>query len=455
MEIDFTPLKDKICGEKIYHNLLELTEEFSCKLYLVGGILRDLLLKKSEDSIDMDFTSDKALALARKFSQINRGTYVLLDGEEETARVIIKSKNKEYITDFSQMRGTTIEEDIYKRDFTINALAVSFGNIFKHEIELIDPSGGIKDLKNKIIKTVSDSSFTDDPLRILRAYRFAALLDFKISSETLNYIEKNKEKINYVSSERIESELFKILETENTGFYIEDMHRNGLLQIIISEFQDITPGKWKNLLSIYKTLENIILKDYYILLPEFSSEISSLLKKPYHKSIVKISILLYEIAKIKGYPVCEKICKKLKMSNYKSEKIAKTIIYQDSFKTFLKKIQKRKIKSRRVLNFFRKTGDFGTAILLAGLARKWKRGNKNLLIDTIKNVLEIYYSRIKPMWNNPKLITGDDLVSIFHMKPGPVFKEILEKIEEEQLDGKIENREEAIRFVYKRFPSCI
>ena len=185
MNIDLANLQQTILNEPAYKELFLLAKELKSKVYIVGGILRDYLTGRVDKNADMDFTSDMALKLARKFSRRTGGAFVMLDQEEETGRVVIR-KNSELIMDFSQTRGNNIIDDIYKRDFTINSIAISFNDFFSgHEGSFIDPAGGMDDIKNKVIRVVSEQSLSDDPLRMVRAFRFASKLNFDISPATI------------------------------------------------------------------------------------------------------------------------------------------------------------------------------------------------------------------------------------------------------------------------------
>lgn len=426
MNIDLENLRKTILNDPVYRELFLLSKELNSNVYIVGGILRDYLTGMFNKNTDMDFTSDKALKLAKKFSKRTGGSFVMLDQEEETGRVIIKKgRNSELTMDFSQTRGNNIIDDIYKRDFTINSIALSFNDCFSgNKCNFIDPSGGIDDIRKKVIRVVSENSLSDDPLRMVRAFRFASKLNFDISPDTITLIENQKEKIIKVSRERIETEIFKLLDSDQSCRYVKQMYESGLFMAIIPE---IKHQNW----NIYEKLEKLLSGEFIHIFPEYSDEIKFYTTGSSRKSMIKFGLLLYGEEK-----VIENICRNLKMSNYKTDSVTRIVTY---YRDILQ--EKDKFNNIFILDFFRKTGDDGLAILLtalcAGIVSK----------EEVIHILTIYYTRIKPLWESPRLIKGHDLIELFNLKPGPDFKKILYLIEEQQVEENIKTREEALKFV--------
>ncbi len=217
--------------------LQDIAQEHKLQVYLVGGFLRDYVLKRPVN--DFDFTVDKnALKLAELFSKEVKGAYILLDEEHRCARVAKKVKGILMTYDFADYRAAEFAEDLSLRDFTINTLAVNI-NTLKIDDELdqviIDSKRGMKDILGQKIKRTSIRSLRDDPLRMMRAFSHKANLDFKIELKTLNQIRKERELLRSVSYERIREELFKILESDRTSDILKAMDKIGLLEIIIPQ----------------------------------------------------------------------------------------------------------------------------------------------------------------------------------------------------------------------------
>ncbi|MBI5664063.1 MAG: CCA tRNA nucleotidyltransferase, partial [Nitrospirae bacterium] len=192
-------------------------------IYLVGGYIRDLLhggdISKDKDYILKHNARKIALITSNKF----KGTFIELKKD----RMFRVALNDGQFLDFSQMQNNVLK-DLSKRDFRINAIAWSPVK------GLIDPFDGRTDLKNKIIRMISPENLSEDPLRLLRAYRLAAQLGFTIERDTRNYLRKYSSKIKKTASERITQELFKLLMTENASYYIALCEKDKVLHKILN-----------------------------------------------------------------------------------------------------------------------------------------------------------------------------------------------------------------------------
>ncbi|MFZ3208205.1 MAG: CCA tRNA nucleotidyltransferase [Geobacteraceae bacterium] len=187
-----------------------LAAESQVAAHLVGGGLRDLILGRN--TTDLDFALSGALReIPSRFAERVAGAFFWLDEERGHARVAKKAGGTTLTFDFTPERRACIEEDLAERDFTINALAWPLTGCGE---EVIDPLLGIADIRRKLIRACASHSFNDDPLRLIRAVRFAATLGFEIESETLNNLSRNVSLIRQVAPERLRKEFFIILETQ-------------------------------------------------------------------------------------------------------------------------------------------------------------------------------------------------------------------------------------------------
>nr|MDJ0556671.1 CCA tRNA nucleotidyltransferase [Microcoleaceae cyanobacterium MO_207.B10] len=172
-------------------------------IYLVGGILRDGLLRRQIEYLDLDFiVPNEAINLARNIAKKYQAGFVVLDAERKIARVVFKGTT----VDFAEIEGDSLEEDLWRRDFTINAIAYN-----PLTDELIDLFNARKDLQNGIIRMVKSANLREDPLRLLRAYRQAAQLGFIISPETEKTIREFAPLLTQVAAERVQTELGYLL----------------------------------------------------------------------------------------------------------------------------------------------------------------------------------------------------------------------------------------------------
>lgn len=247
---------DFINSNIIIKQLSKIAEKNKVKAFLVGGYIRDMLLLKNEPAkyhtADIDisvigdavaFAETAAKSLGKELSAVYKkfGTALL---ETVTAKIEFASARKEsYRSDSRKpvVEPADLNEDLSRRDFTVNALAVSLTD---NKNEIIDLFGGLNDLENRILKTPLDpeTTFNDDPLRMMRACRFASKLDFKIDENTFVAIYKtrdrirvNKDKDNVVSQERITDEFLKILESPKPSIGLKLMFQSGLMEIVFPE----------------------------------------------------------------------------------------------------------------------------------------------------------------------------------------------------------------------------
>ncbi len=257
-------------NNKIFEVISQASQELNVESYVIGGFVRDLLLNRDFKK-DIDIVAvGSGIELALKVSQLlpkkpkvqvfkTYGTAMLRFEDTEIEFVGARKESYHFESRNPVVENGTLEDDQNRRDFTINALALSLNeNNFG---ELSDPFNGLEDLKNKIIRTPLDPdiTFSDDPLRMLRGIRFANQLGFDIEENSLNSITKNAERIKIISGERIVDELNKILSTDKPSIGFLLLFKTGLLDIILPELtalnqvEEIEGHTHKN--NFYHTLE--------------------------------------------------------------------------------------------------------------------------------------------------------------------------------------------------------
>lgn len=229
----------------IFQEISKAADQMQLETYVIGGFVRDIYLKRKSKDIDI-VTVGSGIELAKKVAENlknkpqinifkNFGTAMLKYKDLEIE--FVGARKESYQSDSRKpvVENGTLEDDQNRRDFTINALALGLNK--SNFGELVDPFHGIDDLKNKIIRTPLDPdiTFTDDPLRIMRAIRFSTQLGFEIQAETLQSISKNRDRINIISGERIIDEINKIMMTEKPSVGFKLMEETGLLKIIFPE----------------------------------------------------------------------------------------------------------------------------------------------------------------------------------------------------------------------------
>ena len=232
--------------EPIFKTLTEAAEELTLDCYVIGGFVRDYLLKRGTPK-DIDVVAiGSGIELAKKVASKlpgnpkisvfkNFGTAMIKHKDLELEFVGARKESYHHESRKPVVEDGSLKEDQERRDFTINALALSLNtNNFG---DLLDPFNGVNDLEKKIIRTPLEPriTYSDDPLRMMRAIRFATQLDFTIELKSLQAITKNKERIQIVSNERIIDELNKILGCKKPSLGFSLLHKTGLLEYILPE----------------------------------------------------------------------------------------------------------------------------------------------------------------------------------------------------------------------------
>jgi len=264
--------------EYLQHPIFELVSEIitaqNLQAFVIGGFVRDLLLQRPSKDIDIVVVGS-GIELAEKVAQrIGRDTQVTVFKNFGTAMLHYKGYEIEFVGARREsyqrtsrkpiVESGTLTDDQLRRDFTINALAISLHR--DNYGELLDPFGGVKDLNDKLIRTPLEpaQTFSDDPLRMMRALRFATQLNFKIVDETFQSIKENRERIAIISKERISDELNKIMLSRRPSVGFNLLDQSGLLELIFPELAkmkgiDVIDGKVHkdNFVHTLKVLDNI------------------------------------------------------------------------------------------------------------------------------------------------------------------------------------------------------
>ena len=235
----------QLLDKNIFHTISEVADQLGVDCYVVGGYVRDIFLQRPSNDIDVVVVGSGIEVASALKQRLGKKAHLSVFRNFGTAQVKYKNTEVEFVgarkESYSRdsrkpiVEDGTLEDDQNRRDFTINAMAIClnadrFG-------ELVDPFYGIEDLEDGIIRTPLDPdiTFSDDPLRMLRCIRFATQLRFLIDEETFDALERNAERIKIISGERIKDELNKIMMTPTPSRGFVDLHRCGLLQLILPE----------------------------------------------------------------------------------------------------------------------------------------------------------------------------------------------------------------------------
>ena len=466
--------------EKIIKSIQKISESTNTATFLVGGYIRDFLLKKNSYDLDL-VVSKSANSFAKKIAEVTNGKCFILHNDTQVYRVaIFDNPNLKYI-DISLMQGKTIKEDLKKRDFTINSLAVDincFDNIKKN---VIDFYNGKEDLKNKEINLVYDKAFVDDPLRMLRAFRIASEYNFKMSKKLISSIKKYSNKITLIAPERIKNEFFRILNNKNSAQYVLLLDDTKLLEILFpvilkmkksaKNFYYHPKGLFQHCFQTLESLEKILIKlDIYF--PESKDKLFKHLEEKFSDNVHRINMLkfiaiFHDCAKPEcakkidkkmrflgheelGAEATSKIMKNLKMSN-KEIDYAKSIISQHMRPSNLAKSDV--ITNKAKLKLFRDIQGNVPDVLILAMSdwhsyKSLKVYSKKILKQQEKTVASLIYNYFEFINKKiqEKIIDGTILMKELSLKPGKLVGELLKLIDIAQEEGKINNKKEAISF---------
>ncbi len=439
------------------------------QIYLVGGTIRDFYLGLK--NFDKDIVVDKIHAkdFAQNLARNIDATFVPLDEENRIYRLVLKDKIN-YI-DIANPIGNSIEDDLKRRDLTINSVAINLKTL-----EIIDITGGIKDLENKKIKHISEQNFVDDPLRLLRAYRFGAILGFEIDDGLQKIITCHAAKIQQPAVERINYELLRLFEGRFSSQILIKMDKSELLEEIlpiIKDLKKVPPNSHHHLNLFDHSIE--IVRQIQKIYEESSNEVKSHLEKhdfggSSRLAHLKFAGFLHDIGKFQTWTIEEntgrhrfikhddlgakmaaEFLKKNKFSKKQIEYISRMIklhIYPSHV------VKNPEINEKLYMRFVRKMKDDAIDIIILAMADRYSaRGieitdeivNKN--ISDLNLLLEFYLKikgELKPL---PKLLSGDEIMEILNIKPSKELGEIIKKLHEAQLSGEIQTQEEAVKFV--------
>ena len=395
----FSPekLKNKILSDKYNSLVFKKGKGRGREIYLVGGYVRDIL--RGIRSKDRDYiVSGDIRSFAKEIRKITGGTIVELRKEH-----MIRIALKDGITlDFAKPMGS-IKEDLSKRDFTINAIAWSPSS------GIIDPYHGIEDIQKRRIHSLSKENLIADPLRMLRAYRFAAEIDGFIEKGSRKSIKTLHKKIKRASSERITLELFNLLNLKHSAKYLKMALSNGLLTAIISYN--------------YNQLESNIkgISRFERINKKYSLKIKVILNKIFSQNLVYKGLICLEILLNQKDSLTSKAISKINMSN----KILKRI------ELTYKGIRRSKEKGPdKLFDVFLVSKDSAMDVLII-------MGKCDLLKD---------YERFRRIWKRG-ILSSEEIIRVTEVKTGPHIGIMINELKRAQFEGRIKTKKDAIKLI--------
>jgi poly(A) polymerase len=438
-----------VTPRNLANSICETLRRSGFQALLVGGCVRDLLLGREPADYDVttDATPHQVMGLFSEHVAVGAQFGVILIPREE-----LKVEVATFRSDIGYSDGRrpdcvafskTAEEDVQRRDFTINGL------LMRHDTgEVLDYVGGQADLRARVIRAIgeADRRFAEDKLRMLRAVRFAARFGFEIEPATLRAIRRHMEEIRQVSPERLRDELTKMLTEGAARRAFELLDVTGLLQQVLPE---IGAMKGVEQPPQYHP-EGDVWIHTRLMLEGLPAGVSSTLawgvllhdvgKPPTFKSASETGDRIrFDRHVDVGVRMTEKICHRLRFSNEDTEQILALVENHMRFKD---------VESMRAstLKRFVRLPHFDEHLALHRLDCLSSHGNLDSYALVRQFIADTPPEQVRP----ERLITGDDLQAM-GFRPGPVFSQILGSLEDAQLEGQVKTREEAAQFVLKQF----
>jgi tRNA nucleotidyltransferase/poly(A) polymerase len=470
-------------------------------IYLVGGAVRDALLGLV--SHDFDFAvPNGAIQVARRAANALGGDFYVLDEDFDSARVIITdTSGVRDVLDFSSYRGKDVSADLRGRDLTINAMALDLKNR-----TTLDPLNGATDLRERRIRECSPTSMQEDPIRILRAVRLAAALEFKIEPATRAAMKLAAEALPNTSAERQRDEVFKMLGGPRPEASLRALEMLGVFPYTVPELTELkgvpqsephVHDVWEHTLSVMQHLDgvlNLLLGGKHddangilasllgLGVGRYRAPIAEHFSKPLNpdrtaKAIMQFAALYHDVGKPQSRSVdhdgrihfyghehagAEAIERRATAWNLSNAEIARARgVVENHLRFFFLAARNEaagELPSRRAIyRFFRDANESSIDVILLGLADlRGTRGHTlteqawAAWVEVARILLDNVWEKPQESVSPPRLLDGHDLMQELSLEPGPPVGELLEAIREAQATGQVATRAEALEFARRR-----
>jgi poly(A) polymerase len=455
--------------------LQDLAQARRVQVFLVGGTVRELALGGRTPDLDLA-VSQHTLDLAQELAQSLGGTYVLLDEKERTARVVAGDT----ILDLAEFRGPTLRADLQGRDFTINAMALDLAALLSGgPLELIDPCGGLADLASGQLRMVAADNLADDPLRLLRAYRFAASHGFTVTPETAAAIHTLAPALAQVAGERLHYELFQLLACPRAASVLRDLEQVGLLVQIfpeLAELKGVAQNGYHHLDVFDHSLETVAQLEKVLAAPAHffqavAPEIQQKAAAPGQAAVLKVAALFHDVGKPQvqerrldpprytfyhhervGVEIFQRAARRLRCSSAQIKAVTHYITWHMRPFLLLPLFIRGELSGRALGRLVKAARGELAGFLALALADSLAGQGPLKPPEADRQLVELaeaawgFYQERLAAGRQPRLLSGDDLCAL-GLKPGPEFRRLLQAVEEAQWEGQVATRDQALALV--------
>lgn len=464
-------MNSQIVNKILDDDLIVKIKNFSpdTRILLVGGVIRDFCLGKENFDKDIIVINQDAGKFAENLAKNLDATFIPLDEENKIYRLVLKDKIN--FIDITNPIENDLQKDLARRDLRMNAIAFDLS-----DNKFIDLFDGFRDLENSKINIISEQNLIDDPLRLLRIFRFQATTGFEIDDNLKKVVKKHYKLINKPAKERVQYELMKLFDGNYTVKALKSLDECDLLCEILPIFNDVKkvpPNSHHHLPLIEHLIETVgQIENFYKIL---NAEVKTHLEKVDFGGFrrlahLKFAGLMHDIGKFScwtiepdtgrhrfikheyiGAQMCPDILKNLKFSKKQIDYITDMVKYH-IYPSHI--IATEGLSDKVKLRYIRKMGDnVIDNIIMAMSDRLCARGEAvsdemvNNNISGLKELLKYYLEikdNLKPL---PKLLSGEDIMQITGLVPSKKIGELVEALHEEQFNGSINTKEEAELFI--------
>lgn len=393
--------------------------------HLVGGSVRDQLLQRQGQYLDLDFVvPNQAVEAAAAIAKACHAGFVVLDETRQIARAVFDNAT----VDFAQQQGGSLEADLRRRDFTINAIAYH-----PRSQSLIDPLGGQVDLTNKIIRMVSAQNLAEDPLRLMRAHRQAAQLSFQIDDQTQAAIHQLAPKLQHISIERVRSELDALLSLPAGTAQLASILKHQLLSFCLTHFDH---SSLERVIAIDSAMQQLseTRPDYANLLHQWVKPVPTGCDRSWIKAAKLSQLLSLEAA------IAQTELIALAYSRAEIQSVTTLLKLQPT----IDKMKAQALTRSEQFFLFKQAGDHFPAVFLLALAQGV---DSAVIIPMVEQFLDPQDLTSHP----PTLLSGHEIMQQLNLKPGKQLGQLIRQIEQAQAEGDIRDKESAILWLKKRY----
>ena len=463
-------MNSKIINKINDDELLNLIRNnFSEEIYLVGGAVRDFAMDKTSLDRDLIVAGVDARDFALRIAEFFNAVFVPLDEVNRIYRVVLPDKINYF--DITNPVEGSIDKDLARRDLAVNAVAVNLSTM-----EIVDKFNGLNDILNKQLNSVSEKNFIDDPLRILRAFRFMSVLGFKMSDELMCIIKKHINLLNLPAVERINYELLKLFGGNFAYDTLLSLDNTGGLEVLfpfVSELKRVPPNTHHHLDLFYHSLETV--RQIQLLYLNAEKEVQSHLEEVSfgahpRLAFLKLAGFMHDIGKFSTWSIEEEtgrhrfikhddagaklavpFLKKMNFSNKQIDYLT-SMIKNHMYPSQV--ISAPELNEKVMMRYVRKMEDNSIDVIILAMADRFSALGEavtedmvNQNISGLQNLMNFYISVKDSLEPLPKLLTGNEIMSLLNIKPSPLLGKIITALHDAQLSGDVMTKEHAIDFV--------